>query len=1155
MQNDSNIMALWSYQMTYSEMRRVLNFFEENQIALSPYHWRCISHSLKADRLTRVLAQSLSPLSQRQKSEQRKWIFDHSEHMNAQKSVQLHVHDEVFSDERSNNANYLRRKFPDLTELKNPEIIWDELINNVNNKEYDTFLICNEKARFLERQRQGILRFSIPFQGQKNIETVRKEMVAYLQDQKKNAKNFAKFYQDIFPRVMAEIELLSPDQKKDALNIIMNALDDSRIAYLDFKYESSCLKGLEERVLDALGVIFSSFLCGTQQLSALQSECLNQYVDCQSSSWYASAALYRYYCEANGYILSSEIQYEYADPKCMVQSAQEHYEIFMRWKREQEKDKTYDLKQRRQNLNSVYWALRRKFQPVLSRMMEKAQIDSYQDRQMTESELFDRWAANQGEWEQAFSAQMCFIAKSGRLLKQQEIELGLDKILGSREARQIWTLKKQESANIQAPLCEEDFILWMVQEKNLFYNMEYGRLILSLIRGGFKELEERAKDGEVFNKNAMCVIDPQETMRCFRADSFEKHYLSFPIPAVQTIFFVFKFLIKKKKNDYRTHPLNCSQAVLLDMFAEIDPYLYSKIKKDMLDRKQIMLFVCNMLLYIASILMKKFLHLVLERQFKKSIFLGVVELGYAQVLVQLLKKKNQYNLNEAHYREAVFIAIREGHVHCLSILIKNGQCDINMRELGTGNTLVILSVIYNQKECLDFLIQQGANLNLRNDYLDSPVLICLRDKRLDLFKLLLDARADITDMLSATPNRYHQAVADIFVSNHPMYVDFFPILMEIAIEHNCPDLFECLLRCISKIEGVWLCDDILSNKERVKAIAQKNSKFILLFTHVSLLYNHQTLLEMLIDFKDLIKNQIKREWVFQALKTGQTNCVITLIQKFEIDVNMCESSTNNTLVMLSVMYNRKQCLESLIAKGANLNCNNSANLTPVKFCMQHNHPELFKLLVDAGVKIDDILHVVDGRYSQSVSTVFGRNYQAFFPIFIELGIQRNCLFLLNMFVDFYPYHSNLCVLNNSLYQIVGKIADNPQYRDYIAVLIKIAVLYNHSDFLLWLAGVNKNLGDLLNSGKWDKFHSMAESDRKKISSEISEAYRSFQADLPKTIIFNNSSTAVDITHHSTDLVFSNQGEKNSKKKKKKNDAPVPYYPDLLVMQGVYRGIR
>lgn len=128
---------------------------------------------------------------------------------------------------------------------------------------------------------------------------------------------------------------------------------------------------------------------------------------------------------------------------------------------------------------------------------------------------------------------------------------------------------------------------------------------------------------------------------------------------------------------------------------------------------------------------------------------SVMNTGDLNDLTLLIEKKqddikNLYGL--------LVILIQRGHLEAVKVLLSN-HVPVNTRLANDGNTAAHLCVVYNQASILEYLINQHANLNLRNRYAHTTLDIAILRKTADLVELLVDNNAyvshpnlDVTDV-------------------------------------------------------------------------------------------------------------------------------------------------------------------------------------------------------------------------------------------------------------------------------------------------------------------------------------------------------------------------------------------------------------------------
>ncbi|WP_172619686.1 ankyrin repeat domain-containing protein [Paenibacillus alvei] len=109
--------------------------------------------------------------------------------------------------------------------------------------------------------------------------------------------------------------------------------------------------------------------------------------------------------------------------------------------------------------------------------------------------------------------------------------------------------------------------------------------------------------------------------------------------------------------------------------------------------------------------------------------------GEQQTTQEVNEEMNKLN-------HALLKAADEGDKEAISKLLVDGA-DIDATDV-RGRTSVIIAIHTNQFELFTFLVEQGANINIRDNQLDNPLLYAGAEGKLDFLKAAIAAGADTT---------------------------------------------------------------------------------------------------------------------------------------------------------------------------------------------------------------------------------------------------------------------------------------------------------------------------------------------------------------------------------------------------------------------------
>jgi len=89
-----------------------------------------------------------------------------------------------------------------------------------------------------------------------------------------------------------------------------------------------------------------------------------------------------------------------------------------------------------------------------------------------------------------------------------------------------------------------------------------------------------------------------------------------------------------------------------------------------------------------------------------------------------------------------FKYVKDGNKDGIKRVLEEEDIDIDVRDVG-GNTALIISSAYEDKEIVRLLVEKGANINDQNDYGDTALMIASYEGRTEIVKFLVEKGADI----------------------------------------------------------------------------------------------------------------------------------------------------------------------------------------------------------------------------------------------------------------------------------------------------------------------------------------------------------------------------------------------------------------------------
>ena len=125
--------------------------------------------------------------------------------------------------------------------------------------------------------------------------------------------------------------------------------------------------------------------------------------------------------------------------------------------------------------------------------------------------------------------------------------------------------------------------------------------------------------------------------------------------------------------------------------------------------------------------------------------------GHTDCVKYLLQNGAQLDLTDHVGNTALHLAAEGGHLEVLKRLVEAGQ-DVNQRDGWFKRTPLMRAAVEGHTDCVEYLIQNGAQLNLKDYERKTPLMRAAMEGRTDCVKYLLQngAQLDLTDHVGNT---------------------------------------------------------------------------------------------------------------------------------------------------------------------------------------------------------------------------------------------------------------------------------------------------------------------------------------------------------------------------------------------------------------------
>ncbi len=137
--------------------------------------------------------------------------------------------------------------------------------------------------------------------------------------------------------------------------------------------------------------------------------------------------------------------------------------------------------------------------------------------------------------------------------------------------------------------------------------------------------------------------------------------------------------------------------------------------------------------------------------------------GTLQEVTTFINKKAKLNNIDNNGNTPLYIAIGNGRLDIVELLIKNGA---NVNKMSRGNSPLYIAAWHGHLDIAKFLIKHGANVNIVNSRGETPVTQAACNGKLDILELLIDYGADLnisnnlrwTPLYLATMNKHLKVI-------------------------------------------------------------------------------------------------------------------------------------------------------------------------------------------------------------------------------------------------------------------------------------------------------------------------------------------------------------------------------------------------------------
>ena len=275
-------------------------------------------------------------------------------------------------------------------------------------------------------------------------------------------------------------------------------------------------------------------------------------------------------------------------------------------------------------------------------------------------------------------------------------------------------------------------------------------------------------------------------------------------------------------------------------------------------------------------------------------------------MLKSLVKNNDINIKDDNGRAALIIAVNDNNLEMVKSLAELGA-DTNAR-YNDGSTILMQAASKNDLEMIELLLESGANINAEHNSL-----VALRyaviDKSFEAAKLLVKRGANV----NVRDNSGGTLLMIAATNGHQEMITF---LLKSGVDINAKNDVGHTALTYAAIYG---------SAETIKLLVESGANINAL------------------DIRGM-KNLITTPVLHDDLET------VKLLMKHGVDINITNDS-DETLLMLAVIYNRPKMVKFLMESGVNINAQDEWGNTALMLAVIYNSPKIVKFLMESGADI------------------------------------------------------------------------------------------------------------------------------------------------------------------------------------------------------------
>ena len=297
----------------------------------------------------------------------------------------------------------------------------------------------------------------------------------------------------------------------------------------------------------------------------------------------------------------------------------------------------------------------------------------------------------------------------------------------------------------------------------------------------------------------------------------------------------------------------------------------------------------------------------------------------------------------------IHVASDIGYLEELKILVEIGGADINaMTE--TGETALSLAAVKGHTNILQYLIDQGANVNPTNEHERVPLLRATLHKQSESIKVLMENGANLTSYVYGKRAIHMAAISGS--------LDIFKLLVEVyGADIGAKTLHGLTpLHFAAKYGHSDICQYLIKNGAGVNVTNDAGESplwFAALLGHAN-----ATLIKYLVDNGADVKQANNMNWqpLHAAAYRGNLIAIQFFIEEGKVNVSST-TSDGETPLLLASKEDNEEVIEYLIGKGANVNEADKDGKSPLWVASKYDNVNAMRMLIKNDADVEQANHV------------------------------------------------------------------------------------------------------------------------------------------------------------------------------------------------------